>query len=1485
MYHGPFPDGSSSTKWDTFEDPDSWSEPAVRFGPQYYFSPKGIDLAKKTFVSVYKPHDPAEDDWKDKLCFGLLTEGFDGPDNLHYDGKVADAAIAKIRENKDRPFFIGAGFIKPHSPWVCPKKYFDMYDRDSLPLSANPDFPSGTPSIAGHSSSEPRRYPPAPRSGPYSEEVARELRHGYFACVSFIDAQVGRMMDELEILGLREKTIVVLWGDHGYHLGDQSLWGKLTNFEIGTRVPMIISVPGMKAAGQRSDALVELLDLYPTLSELAGLSIPADVQGNSFAPLIDQPDQTWKPAAYSIMYRGKNLGHSVRTDTHRYTEWRAGEKVVERELYDHTADPLETRNVLDDPKHAKPMQFCIKQLDAKHVREPGAPLLPVANVEGHKGSFELVKAGAFNRLLTAAGELERTAGKAEIDDKHAKHGKKCLHLLGGEKTEVIWTPLTQEPGALHFWAERWTSRAPFSFRIDAEVGGKWKEIYNGDKSVRVGRAFLSEVSVPLPEQMTRLRFRCSSPDKTGILIDELSIQPAKKMKLVSASCRQVITPVLLGKENSPVLELNVETEGMLEPLKLDGAGFVYTGTLPLSDIATIRLLGRDGEVISETTPKEKVLLTTKHLLGSETSRFRLAVTLKDSADWSKTVDFALQALSVGGSVIRGVESTDPAGASRIGVALRTRGQDGITSYRIPGIATTSKGTIVAVYDNRNRSGGDLPGDIDVGMSRSTDGGRTWEDMKVIMDMGNDPKWRYDGVGDPTILVDTNSDTLWVLATWSHGNRSWHGSGPGLTPEETGQLMLVKSEDDGKTWSKERNLTKELKDPSWNFLLQGPGNGITLEDGTLVMPAQYKDGEAMPFSTIVYSKDQGKTWKIGTGVKSNTTESQVAQLANGDIMINCRDNRRGSRSVYTTSDLGATWTVHPTSRSALPEPTCNAGLLRIDQQLYFSNPPQTRGRHNITVKVSDDMGMTWPESMHNLIDEFHGAYSVMTPIDDEHIGLLYEGPGELYFVRLPIAELRKKKVVRKSKPNILFIVSEDNGPELGCYGDPYVQTPVLDQLAARGTLFENAHVPYSVCSPSRAVFLTGLYPQQNGHLGLATHKFALYEKTPTIFSHLQAAGYHTGLIGKLHVNPESNFSPHIDFRAIKGANFGTRNMKSYAEAAAACFAEAGDKPFFLSINYPDAHYPLHRQQFGLPEKPLDGEDVKPLPWIGGDSPRLREYTANYYNCMSRLDSGVGMLLEELEKTGERENTLVIYIGDHGAQFSRGKCSVYEAGTRIPFIVDGLEGALAGQRRSELVSTVDLMPTMLAAAGVKVPTMLPGRDLTPLMNGGIPQWRGFLSHVTTGSSPGLSYTQFSIRDARWKLIYNPRGQGENRFARAYLEQANPHFSGGTRAAEITHPKVYETFLNPPEWELYDLQEDPYEFADLAEQAEHAEELARLKKALANWQKVHGDPMMEPENVDFFVKEQADAIQINYRGNKNHRWQYLDRFKDWREKNGLK
>lgn len=471
-----------------------------------------------------------------------------------------------------------------------------------------------------------------------------------------------------------------------------------------------------------------------------------------------------------------------------------------------------------------------------------------------------------------------------------------------------------------------------------------------------------------------------------------------------------------------------------------------------------------------------------------------------------------------------------------------------------------------------------------------------------------------------------------------------------------------------------------------------------------------------------------------------------------------------------------------------------------------------------------------------------------------------------------------------RPNVLLIVSEDNGPELGCYGDPYARTPHLDRLAEQGVRFERAFVPYSVCSPSRAAFLTGLYPHQNGQIGLATHHFSLYRNDlPNAATLMKSAGYRTGLIGKLHVNPAQAFP--FDDRAIPSANFGRRKMEEYA-AAAAKFIRSSDKPFFLSINYPDAHLPFHRQQFGRPAQPVTGKDVKPLPWVGIDSPRLRSVTADYYNCLARLDEGIGLLLDELRDAGKFDNTLIMYFGDHGAQFPRGKVSLYEGGLRIPLIVHWPGQTAQGLVRQDLVSTVDILPTMLAAAGVAIPENLPGRSLVPLLRGESVPWRDYIFAFGTGSFPLAFCLQHSVRDERYKLILNLRPDVENLGARPYLDPDYPVtvVSGFTLDEQASaSPGVaaaLERYRHPPAIELYDLQTDPHEWTNLAGQPEYAAVQGRLEAALREFRTQTRDPFLDPANVESFAESQLGIQDMSYRRNKNFRWPYVDAFREWRD-----
>jgi len=390
----------------------------------------------------------------------------------------------------------------------------------------------------------------------------------------------------------------------------------------------------------------------------------------------------------------------------------------------------------------------------------------------------------------------------------------------------------------------------------------------------------------------------------------------------------------------------------------------------------------------------------------------LRVTLKDAANQDAVVEIKTTQLKDQTGVIYTIQQ-DKVSSHPIGIALRKPMDDNIASYRIPGIVTTDKGTLISVYDIRFDNSRDLPGNIDVGMNRSTDGGKTWAPMTTIMDMG--APHENNGVGDPAILFDPKTKTIWVAALWSKGNRSIAGSGPGLSPDETGQFAVTSSTDDGLTWSEPYSITTQVKNPEWRLFFPGPGNGIAMADGKIVFPAQYWDANKMPHSTLIYSDDHGKTWKGGVGAKSNTTESQLVETTPGTLMLNMRDNRGKFRSVATTTDMGKTWTEHATSYSALRDPVCMASFIKANvmvkgkmkEVLFFSNVDSDSKRINITIKASLDMGETWQPANELLLDERDCfGYSALTKIDDNTLGILYEGVSSLHFVRVPISKIIK-----------------------------------------------------------------------------------------------------------------------------------------------------------------------------------------------------------------------------------------------------------------------------------------------------------------------------------------------------------------------------------------------------------------------------------------------------------------------------------------------
>jgi sialidase-1 len=545
---------------------------------------------------------------------------------------------------------------------------------------------------------------------------------------------------------------------------------------------------------------------------------------------------------------------------------------------------------------------------------------------------------------------------------------------------------------------------------------------------------------------------------TAVSFISIFLSAFNKDPNIEIAQRQFTIPVLKQKKDNPVLLIKISLPAGSSQ-NLESMSFSTDGTSNLADIKNIRLFYSGNDSVSGSTGRfEKAVLfgesdhpgktfsiKGKQLLEEGTHHFWLSFEISENAGLlnrisTECIKLTISAKQVNPSVLKEKKPL------RIGIAVRKHLQDSVDTYRIPGLTTTNKGTLLAVYDARRESSRDLQGDIDIGLSRSIDGGNTWEPMRIAIDMG---KWgglpqKFNGVSDACILVDKKSGTIFLAGLWMYGvindqgkwieglnetskdwNHQWRnkGSQPGFDPKQTAQFLIVKSTDDGKTWSEPINLTRMCKKEDWWLWAPAPGHGITLEDGTLVFPTQGRDNNGEPFSNITYSRDGGKTWTTSSkAVREPTTENMAVQLPDGSIMLNMRansnrtDSINNGRAVAITKDLGNTWTEHASSKKLLQESTCMASIHRHTWKennkersvLLFSNPNTKKGRHHITIKSSFDDGNTWPEKNFILLDELNGrGYSCITSVNDKTIGILYESSqADMVFQLVSVSELLK-----------------------------------------------------------------------------------------------------------------------------------------------------------------------------------------------------------------------------------------------------------------------------------------------------------------------------------------------------------------------------------------------------------------------------------------------------------------------------------------------
>ena len=1445
IYHGVFADGTSKTIWDTMGDPQSWSVPATRFGPRYYYTEDGIRQAKQSFESMYRPKNPEPDDWTQKLVFGPMTESPDVPDETLYDGKVAKKAVDTLDglAKNDQSFFLAVGFIKPHTPFVAPKKYFDLYDPAKLSLVERTELPDGAPKFAGHRSGEIRRYTDQPNRDDIPEANARRMRHAYYACISYVDAQIGKVLSSLESNGLAQNTIVVLFGDHGYHLGEHGLWGKTTNFELDTRVPLIIRTPGMKDAGEATDSLTELVDLYPTLASLAGLEVPEHCEGSDLRAIaMSDPDNHVARANESRgATTGDSLGLQSEVQANQHGEVAERRQVARRRIQAPAAAPRLPQS--DENVH---LGLKSEAITYRRIRDSSAT-----------EDFALSQYPRGKRMGYSL-RTDKWRYTEWVDRTTHEFVARELYPHDGNQNWVETKNVVEEPSNAKTVAALSSKlRTVAKLKPNAQDAALTMPQVFGDHMVLQANAKLPVWGTAAPNSRLTIKLGDETQEVVADANGEWQVRfpPRKasskptKLSVTSGDQRKSFTDVVFGEVWLCAGQSNMEW-----PLSKSTNGKAAIASADDKDFRLLNLIGgargssgRYGRRELDRLHPDKFCQGTWQQSNAKTSADFSAVAWYFGRKLREKlkVPVGLICPAIGGTP---TEAWIPREAMEADPKL--------------------KGLVIGNW-LENPILGEFCRDRAVfNLQQATDDGRVIPGDKLGPNHSFKPGFMWEAGIQPLVPYAIHG------AVWYQGESNAESP---TRVEQHGRLLPLMIRQWRKHWGQKHFPFAMVQLPALNRehwpLFRDQQRRIADQDGL-----EY------------YASDIGLVVTIDTGHPTNVhppLKKPIGErLAAWAVTRTPDASNPHERPTRTRAEDGAM--VVQFHRSVAPLKT-NDGAEPKHFELAGSDGvfhPATAKvtSNNIVAKLRD---VTVSSS--RVPDPKYVRYLWRPYVSPE--GLMVTSAGDLVtpFTSQTESELKEATQPRK-RPNILLIVGEDHGCEFSCYGDKVIRTGHIDKLAKGGMLFETAYVTQAVCSPSRSSIFTGLYPHQNGQLGLATHQFSFFRQLPTTYSLMKQAGYATGLIGKTHILPLDAVEPFVDFRFQPKSNFAKKDLGSYAQAAgkfmSGAFAgdmyDRKDVPFFLTVNYPDAHWPLqpfHMRTFL--EQQLEPEDMKLMPYIGEESDitrRMRKIIFNYYNCIARLDHCVGDVLQQLNIQRKERDTLVIFVGDHGAQMARGKVTAYEGGMRVPFIASWPGVIKPGQRSKALVSTIDLLPTFLDAAGLKPPKGLPGQSLLPVFKGKVDEtFREYLACERNCDAAHITFPQRTIRDQQFKLIHSPVRDREDPASRYYRIHGATHWSGCLTDEELKKAtkrtrEGYARWLNPPEYQLYDLQSDPHEWKDLANDPSHAETKAKLIAALRQWQTDTRDPLADPNKLAMLMQE-TDAVNKAKRRSPKGGWQYLN------------